>query len=452
MNDLKTVRPEIIVALDCDEKGRKTALAIKAQFTDVGIKTRAVDLGLSRGGDLADHCSLHTDNALQALLSRPDLPEPVALGAVDRSFRFVSAAEAMNLPPTRWLLKKLLVWAGLLLLYGPSGVGKSFIMLGLVYQIALEHRVVYVASENESDIGTRYEALVRFHGRAEPEGNLTFVFGAIDLSDAVAVEMFIQLLAEYRPTLVIFDTLAANSGATDENNSRDMKRVLEGCNRIMRTLDCAVGIVHHTNKGGRQESGWKGLYNHSDTVIRVLREDDTVLVETKKIRQAVEPKPYSLRAVTVDLGKFDADGTPLTSLVYQPAELVQVDPGMVSPVMHAALEAVQVDAKITVRDLGDLLEINNPGTVHKLIKKLAKFGYLYPRAADGALKLTPAGESAVSDDVADVAPLAVLPPLTGTQGHEHRNSGNTGNSGNGAASTGNGTLFDVERNYYREGK
>jgi len=54
----------IIIALDCDKTGRDVSVQINKQIPNSVI----VDLGLSKGGDLADLCKLHEQTTYQALL------------------------------------------------------------------------------------------------------------------------------------------------------------------------------------------------------------------------------------------------------------------------------------------------------------------------------------------------------------------------------------------------
>lgn len=59
----------IIVALDCDDKGRKAAPALVAQLQADGFDATAVDMKGSNGFDLADFCGLYQNEALAKLLS-----------------------------------------------------------------------------------------------------------------------------------------------------------------------------------------------------------------------------------------------------------------------------------------------------------------------------------------------------------------------------------------------
>jgi hypothetical protein len=70
----------ILIALDCDEAGRKAARAILDQFHQAGADVRAVDLGLNEHQDLADFCRLWREETNQGLSVLADLaPEPVSL-------------------------------------------------------------------------------------------------------------------------------------------------------------------------------------------------------------------------------------------------------------------------------------------------------------------------------------------------------------------------------------
>lgn len=72
----------ILIALDCDPAGRRAAAGMTAQLNAAGFNARAVDLGLSDGGDLADFCMMHGAAAYERLmecapLEMPETPAPV---------------------------------------------------------------------------------------------------------------------------------------------------------------------------------------------------------------------------------------------------------------------------------------------------------------------------------------------------------------------------------------
>ena len=75
MPELRTKAKDkhIIIALDCDDKGRKSANGIRKQLLSEGFTVTAKDLMLSNAGDLADFCKLHGVDSLTALLDAPDI-------------------------------------------------------------------------------------------------------------------------------------------------------------------------------------------------------------------------------------------------------------------------------------------------------------------------------------------------------------------------------------------
>jgi replicative DNA helicase len=93
-----TVDAKLIVALDCDEKGRDMAAKLVHQLEGLGYEVRAVDLGLLEGEDLADFCKLHTKDsaaklaALPAMEFRKAAPDSVIDGYVPEQRPLQSAA------------------------------------------------------------------------------------------------------------------------------------------------------------------------------------------------------------------------------------------------------------------------------------------------------------------------------------------------------------------------
>jgi replicative DNA helicase len=59
----------ILLALDCDETGRKAAVGKAKILQAAGYTAAVIDLGLDESGDLADFCKLYTDSALDTLLA-----------------------------------------------------------------------------------------------------------------------------------------------------------------------------------------------------------------------------------------------------------------------------------------------------------------------------------------------------------------------------------------------
>lgn len=69
-------RGGVVIALDCDEQGRKAAKAIEAQL--VGLPVAVMDLNLTDKGDLAQFCKLHGDDTYSAFYAKAPTPKAVS--------------------------------------------------------------------------------------------------------------------------------------------------------------------------------------------------------------------------------------------------------------------------------------------------------------------------------------------------------------------------------------
>lgn len=398
----------IIVSMDCDAAGRRSGRGIAAQLQSEGYAARAVDLKMSDGGDLADFCMLNTDSSETNLIALPDLPPPPEEKEI--ASRFFDIDGLMSLPMMKWLLKGKIPERGLCMIFGASGVGKSFYALDMAMQIAKDESVIYVAAEGETGMSTRVRAYMNHH-KAKPDG-IRFFLGSIDLFQEEDNHTWQSLAAAYKPRLIVIDTLAMCSGAADENSTRDMKIIVDSSKRIARELESAVLIVHHTNKGGKEVRGNMSLFNACDTVIRVSKEDDLVIVESKKTKDLEPFKPYYLKPMPVLTGMVNEDGEQVTSLVLLPADKI-IDDDQLTDLQHQVLDLLATSPNMSYRELSDVTE-STLGAIQRAIKRLEKLELL--EAWDGnERKLTHRGlnilrsESGESGESGESPHIAALP-------------------------------------------
>lgn len=381
---------QIIIAMDCDKTGRMTARGLETQLREAGYDALAVDLGLGTGGDLADFCTLHQDDALRELLKLPGLP-PV----IDTTrWQFASVDDVLNLPPIDWLIPRQLPARGLSMLYGASGSFKSFLILDMALKLALDnHNVLYIAAEGEHGYRQRLEAWIKHHD-AKPR-NITFVLGQVDLFNSEELTEFARLVERYKPHLVVVDTFAMCSGEADENSSRDMLTIVSGCKTMSRSLDCALVIVHHTNAEGKKERGSKILRNSCDTVLRVSVGDDVIVVESQKTKDTAPFETYYLKEVIVPLGYQNNLGEEVSSLVLLPsAKVIRTDALTVN--QRAILAALAVQPNASIAELANITEIENAGSISRALTALVKKGLL--QISGGSRELTDAGRQALDTD------------------------------------------------------
>ena len=190
--------------------------------------------------------------------------------------------ELCGLPDPEWLVHGWLPEHGTGLLYGRSGVGKSFVVAGMVdavltgrewYGHAVKRgAVVYVATEGREGLGKRFRSLR--HSRVAPEAPFLSINRPVNLLSSTEVDSFIthvrNRLGDEPVGLVICDTLnGCMPGVKDENSNAEMGRAVDGAKQIARETGALVLLVHHTGRNGLNARGGYALECNTDARIRV---------------------------------------------------------------------------------------------------------------------------------------------------------------------------------------
>jgi hypothetical protein len=187
---------------------------------------------------------------------------------------------AADLPERAIILDPILSAKSLALLYGPRGLGKTFVALGIAWaaasgasflgwRAARPHRLVYVDGEMAAvDMKRR----LRLFGPAPP--TLDFMLADLHpgaLPDLARQEGQQRLMEAWgQPELVVLDnlsSLAAFQGDPDSWSSLQRFLILQ------RRLGRAMLLVHHANKKGFQR-GTNRREDVLDLVMAMRRPDD----------------------------------------------------------------------------------------------------------------------------------------------------------------------------------
>lgn len=224
---------------------------------------------------------------------------------------------------------------------GESGTYKSFYTLGMMYLSAAGYRFAgadtqrchhfYIDGEGGAATRTRIDALAAKYG---VEGK-DYVH-VIDMGEAGKLKSLIKLMRETAGDepigMVAFDTLNQTLALTidkfDENSSSTaigMGKVIAILKEVRDATKSAVGVVHHTPKGGKKARGSGALYAGVDVELTIERATDRqinvyhskfkhgpqqktvgMVLESVQFREAPPPKGY--RAVEF-LGSTEEYGT-----------------------------------------------------------------------------------------------------------------------------------------------
>ena len=155
--------------------------------------------------------------------------ERQVIAANDR-YQILGPIEIKALPPIEWAIKGVLPRRGVSMIFGPSGSGKSFVALNMIYaiaegssffgQMAKQIPVLYVGLEGHAGVKNRIVAMERAQGRPMPEYMRVLLTNAFNITNPQQVEK----LAKECPQgcIVVIDTLNQAAPNADENSSRDM--------------------------------------------------------------------------------------------------------------------------------------------------------------------------------------------------------------------------------------
>lgn len=253
-------------------------------------------------------------------------------------FQVIAAEAFAKGKPLEWIVKGVLPRAGLAVIYGESGSGKSFWALDLVACIqqgvewrghkTRKGRGIMVVAEGVGGFRQRLNAYAR-HNEV-PLSNMPGVIpdapNLLDLEDTDA--LIRQVLAWGQTDLVVVDTLSATTPGANENAGEDMGKVLSHCLRLHKTTEKAWGegkgamvvLIHHSGKdASRGARGWSGLKAAADVEIEVSRNGDFRKACLTKLKDGEDGAVWDFKLVSVPLG-FDEDNELLSSCVIEHTE------------------------------------------------------------------------------------------------------------------------------------
>ncbi len=227
-----------------------------------------------------------------------------------RTVHLISSRELMQMPDPKYLVDGLLQNGGFAMLYAEAGVGKTFLAMSWSVAIAEgltwlgravnQGPVVYFAAEGIGGFRKRLRALMEHHVLDEPPSDLYFVKETVSLFETATVEKagrVIEAMA-IKPALIVFDTYARSMVGADENSAKDAGRVIAAIERMMQGFGCAVLVVHHTGKTGRDDRGSGALTGAVDTKLYLgkstVQGDRTLTIEKQKNFEAAGPVTFSL--------------------------------------------------------------------------------------------------------------------------------------------------------------
>ena len=272
-------------------------------------------------GDVAASAAIGSE-AAEALLSEP----PTSDYFLTRATSFLGQPS-----PVPWIVKGWLPAYATTMMYGESGVGKTFVALDMACCIASgidwhgirtkPGIVVYLAGEGNYGMRQRVASWCKAKG-VQSLDNLLISNKALDMDSpgaAAQVIAAVRALTSEPVALVNIDTLN-NHMSGDENSAKDTRAMINACNVVSMALSATTMLIHHlghnseAKQRARGSSAWRGAL---DASILVHGKSHEIIVSCTKQKDAPEPADRFGCLSPVDLGWQDEDGLPLPGAVFE---------------------------------------------------------------------------------------------------------------------------------------
>ncbi len=240
-------------------------------------------------------------------------------------FEVVPANTFAGGKPPSWIVKGVLPEAELIVLFGESGSGKSFMALDLAGAIARgipwrghkvkQGRQVYIAAEGAGGFRNRLKAYAAAHeldlstldlGVIKAAPNFMIKDDAMDVCKAI--------IAGGPVSVVWVDTFAQVMPGANENAGEDVGKALQHCKGIHKATGAVVVLVHHAGKDSSKGArGWSGLRAAADAELEVRSEDDGAReLRITKQKDGEDGLVFGFRLASAVIG-LDEDDEPITS-------------------------------------------------------------------------------------------------------------------------------------------
>jgi AAA domain len=249
-----------------------------------------------------------------------------------RDFLIERLADIQPSSEISWRVKGLIPAEGLVFIYGPPSVGKSFCAIHLALSIVagldfadcktLPAPAIYVAAEAGS--GARRRIYAAKQALKLPENlplGLVAVAPNLGRSDGDA-EALIKAIKEQlndidlTGAIIVLDTVARVTPGMEENSAKDVGIFISNADKIAKEFGGVVIGVHHPGKVF--ENGLRGsssLLAAAETVIGIQRDESgirTAIVQKQK--DGEDSQSFTFALDVVDIGS-DSDGDPITTCV-----------------------------------------------------------------------------------------------------------------------------------------
>ncbi len=313
--------------IDGAGKGAENADGIDLRARVAGIADSAVD----KFGDTRAAGAVATEADFSDLTATDvtggDAP---TAKSTSRIFRWQTGAEIIaERREAEWLIDDTLEARVLALLAGPRGSFKSFIVLDWAMRCALAGKGVAILSGEGAGLDRRMDAFFKHHAPGTEVSALRIVAfeRAVNLNVKDTLKDLVVAIRglAWAVDLVVVDTFSKYAAGLDENDNSEVAAFLSGLAAVRDAMKATFLLVAHTGHSDQNRPrGASSLMANPDAEYVVARTNPTgplVSVTRARFKDTPALPPLGYEAVTVDLGRNDKRGRPVTSLALRSSEV-----------------------------------------------------------------------------------------------------------------------------------
>jgi hypothetical protein len=231
-------------------------------------------------------------------------------------YSLISDVDAEKLPAPAWGIDGIYPHGGLVVVFAPRGIGKTFLVLGFAFahgarlpwlgREAVGGPVVYIMAEGRGGLGMRVRAQ-KEHLGIQGAADVHFITTAVPMLNAREVDRLVDTIRtlEEPPAAIVWDTLSRTFVGGDENSSKDMATYVAAIDRVKDAVGGTAIIQHHTGHGSTErERGSSVLGGAADAIVKLHAKDGTLELACEKQKDAAE-----FGAIPLKLHKIEAAGS-----------------------------------------------------------------------------------------------------------------------------------------------
>ena len=298
----------------------------------------------------------------------------------------------------KWMVKGWIPRDSMIMMHGPSGSGKSLVVLDMVARIAsnldeweghkVRHgQVVYLAGEGYIGMNARVRAWREVNNVDSLDMWISRAGVGLNSPEGYQLARDSIVGIGGKPALIVIDTLHRFM-LGDENSAKDAGEMIKACGYLMAEFKCSVLLVHHTGVAegaqsrARGSSAWKGAMESEISIVPQTETTPLEIVNIKAKDSALSDTKFMRIHGHIFDNWVDEDDEPISGAYVKSADKAQkTDTDKVAKLKATFESALKKYNKplengrsfITANDLSDFFVDENGEKTSAMRTKLNRF-------------------------------------------------------------------------------